>query len=131
MTPPALPDVSSNEWVIYASILSVLVLAITSASERVAKMFGQLGRVWFDFNERRQQAAAAKRGADYAALESALLRLEKQLRASDARVTKLVREHEREVENLRGELLAWRGWAHEIRAVAADNGWTLPEPPKH
>ncbi|KQY58306.1 hypothetical protein ASD11_01170 [Aeromicrobium sp. Root495] len=123
------PDVSSNPWVIYAAIVAAVLVAAATASENLAKIFGRFGRGYYDYAERRREAAVERRGVEYANLAATVRRL-------DGQVGKLERDRVlRDAENsatvarLEGEVVAWRAWAFEVRKAAAAEGITLPEPP--
>ncbi|GAA0189834.1 hypothetical protein GCM10008944_01710 [Cytobacillus oceanisediminis] len=128
---PSLPDVSSSPWVIYATLLLAIVIAVTTASERLAKALGPIGRAWYDFAERRRDAAVQRRGAEYGALEATVRRLDRQVKKLQTNADETARQHEAEVRELRQVVVGWERWAFAAQLVAAESGIELPDPPRH
>ncbi|MFC5676081.1 hypothetical protein [Aeromicrobium endophyticum] len=135
---PGASDVSQQGIVVYVTIAVVLVVAITTASERIAKVFGPIGRAWFDFAKLRREAAAAKRSADVAELQRQIDGLADALRSQSARherqlgEVELRREADRgEIQHLQTTVVSWERWAYEATIAAARGGVTLPKPPSN
>lgn len=125
------PDVSTNPIVVYAAIIITLLVAAVTASEQIAKIFGRLGAAWFEFAKRRREAAAERRGADYAALAAEVHRLSKQVKNMQADRVRSDAATEQQLAALRAEVVDWQAWAFEAQQAAARAGVRLPDPPTH
>lgn len=116
LTSPTMPDVSSSGLVVWTTIITILILAIGTITD---KGFGPISRAWFDFAKRRREATAAREAGDIASLRRSVSNL-LALREADAeRLT-----------HLEATVLAYTEWGFEIQQIAGRNGWKLPPPPR-
>lgn len=96
-----LPDVSGSPIVVYTAIIVVVVLALATVTD---KGLGPITRWWYGLAKQRREDAAARRGADYAAV------LE-QVRHLSQQVTQLTRHqvadrlmHAAEISDMRDQI---------------------------
>ena len=126
---PGAADVTSNGVVVYITIAFVVVIAVTTASEKVAKAFGPIGKAWFNFAKVRREIAASKRAADVAELQRQIDGLAWTQSEQSERHARERKEQHDEIRHLKSTVVSWERWAYDATIAAARGGVTLPEPP--
>lgn len=117
-----LPDVSGSSVVVYVTIVTVVVLAIGTATD---KGLGPLSRWWFSFSNDRRAAAAARDDADIADLK-------RQVTYLTSRVEELSRmvDEQRRTTAIRDRLaIAHQRWDVEAQQTVNGLGGHLSPPP--
>jgi hypothetical protein len=126
---PGSADVTGNGLVVYVTVAFVVVIAVTTASEKVAKAFGPIGKACFNFAKVRREIAASKRAADVVALQLQIDGLATTLHNQSERHERERNQQHEEIKHLKLTAVSWERWAYDATIAAAWGGVTLPEPP--